>query len=193
MPSPHYPGLRDQLKAILVGYYDRNDWAAEIEDGYRALFYWIDCKCAEQIPEFRRVNVFSVPPQTEPRPIPGTVFKGYVERYVLHQEQYPDGLKVPIPAMDPRVVDELKVALRLIGGCEEQGLRTPLTDLEDPIAIIDIVKRLGRIAGRSDKLAEKMQRRGYSLVKSARKWYCQRKDAKALPEFSRYKHQIDKV
>lgn len=69
--------------------------------------------------------------------------------------------------------------------------KPPLDDLDDPIPVVAITGVIGRKAGRSDKLAEKMGRKNYPVVQVARKWYCQRKDAIAM--FPHHKQRIQEI
>jgi len=66
-----------------------------------------------------------------------------------------------------------------------------ISSLTNPIPVVEIVRAVGHAAGRSDKLAEKMKRRNYLLVKSSCKWFCQREDAIAM--FPRYKKRIEEI
>ena len=63
--------------------------------------------------------------------------------------------------------------------------------LVDPIPVVGVVKAVGHNAGRSDKLADKMKRRNYPVVKMAGKWHCQRADAIAM--FPRFKQRIEEI
>lgn len=68
---------------------------------------------------------------------------------------------------------------------------TNLSELIAPIPVVEVVRAVGHKAGRSDKLAEKMKRHNYLLVKSGRKWYCQRKDAIVM--FPHHKQRIEEI
>jgi hypothetical protein len=72
------------------------------------------------------------------------------------------------------------------------GGEKPAT-LADPIPVIRITKEIGHAAGRSDKLAAKMQRHNYLLEKRAGKWYCQRADAMAMFPNSKHKEKIKEI
>jgi len=63
--------------------------------------------------------------------------------------------------------------------------------LNDPITVVSVVKVVGRKAGRSDKLADKMKRRNYPVEKIAGKWSCQRADAIAM--FPHHKLRIEEI
>jgi hypothetical protein len=63
--------------------------------------------------------------------------------------------------------------------------------LTDPIPVVEVVRAVGRNAGRSDKLAEKMRRRNYPVEKRAGKYHCQRADAIAM--FARFKQRIQEI
>lgn len=63
--------------------------------------------------------------------------------------------------------------------------------LVDAVPVVEVTKKVGRDAGRSDKLAEKMRRRNYLTEKRAGKWYCQRADAIAM--FPRRKQRIEEI
>ncbi|GFO81827.1 MAG: hypothetical protein A49_14540 [Methyloceanibacter sp.] len=84
------------------------------------------------------------------------------------------------------VLDALDRALRRLPASEagdrrERGGESgrPTTLLE-PIPVVSVVKVVGREAGRSDKLADKMKRRNYPVEKRAGKYFCQRADAMAM-------------
>lgn len=84
------------------------------------------------------------------------------------------------------VLDALDRALRRLptseaGDRRERGGESgrPTTLLE-PIPVVSVVKALGREAGRSDKLADKLRRRNYPVEKRAGKYFCQRADAMAM-------------
>lgn len=49
-------------------------------------------------------------------------------------------------------------------------------ELKDPVALIKVVAIVGRDAGRSDKLADKLRRRGGAVVKLAGKLHAERRD-----------------
>lgn len=68
---------------------------------------------------------------------------------------------------------------------------SPLSELYDSIPVADVVRAVGRKAGRSDNLAEKMKRRGYPIVVAARKFHCQRANAKSM--FPDHREQIEKI
>lgn len=68
---------------------------------------------------------------------------------------------------------------------------SPFGSLEDPIACVWIVKQLGKVAGRSDLLANKLRRRGYPVVKVAGRCYCDRKHAMAM--FPRLTHRLVEI
>lgn len=60
----------------------------------------------------------------------------------------------------------------------------PFSTLKDPVTCLWVVQQVGRTAGRSDALAQKMKRRFLPVVQVSKKWYCQRQDAIAMfPEF----------
>ncbi len=84
-----------------------------------------------------------------------------------------------------RITEAGRTALAL------QRLNHRLSELDDPIPVAEIVGVVGHKAGRSDKLAEKMKRLNYPLVKPGRKWYCQRKDAFAL--FPHHRERIKEI
>ena len=68
---------------------------------------------------------------------------------------------------------------------------TDLQKLQDAVQCADVVRAVGRKAGRSDKLAEKMKRHNYLTAITANKWYCQRADA--IASFPHHKQQILRI
>ena len=63
-----------------------------------------------------------------------------------------------------------------------------LADLNDPVQCVWVCKQIGKKAGRSDKLAQKMRLLGYPVVKAAGKNQCEREDAMRM--FPRHRQRL---
>jgi len=114
---------------------------------------------------------------------------------ILANEQYQGG-REPEFRVSPTGADWLRDAGKRgddnrRGGEQVSETATPVT-LTDPIPVVKIIDVLGRASG-GKHLAEKMQRRNYTLEKRANKWYCQRADALTMFPNAKHRERIQEI
>jgi hypothetical protein len=96
-------------------------------------------------------------------------------------------IRADVLAVLDRALKRMPGGIKGDGGFEERSGRS----LADPISVVSIVKVIGRKAGRSDKLAERMKRRNYPVEKLAGKHHCQRADAIVM--FPHHRQRIEEI